>query len=224
MGTETAAGTVIAGISVLDLIRQGWYATYPLIVCSIVMVSLLIERLWSLGRMGSAAEALTRSVCEELAKGRVDAAGAAIEALADRSPAARIYGPILGLLATVDLQDVLEFGERRRMGESRLLKRNVWVLGTIGSSAPFIGLFGTVVGIIKSFHQMAMMGTGGFSVVAAGISEALVATAMGLVVAIIAVAFYNYLQVKIANLDTLLRVGLGSVLEAARLGGVHGTR
>jgi biopolymer transport protein ExbB/TolQ len=174
--------------------------------------------------MGSATEELTRDVCDELGRGRVDAAGAAIEAMSDRSPAARIYGPILTLLGSVDLQEVLEFGERRRMGESRLLKRNVWVLGTIGSSAPFIGLFGTVVGIIKSFHQMAMMGTGGFSVVAAGISEALVATALGLVVAIIAVAFYNYLQVKITNLDTLLRVGIGRVLEAARLGGVHGTR
>jgi len=226
MGTETAAGAagVIAGVSVLDLIQQGWYATYPLIACSIVMVSLLIERLWSLGRIGSAAETLTLRVCDELGRGRVDAAGAAVEAMAGRSPAARIYGPILELLDSGDLQEVLEFGERRRLGESRLLKRNVWVLGTIGSSAPFIGLFGTVVGIIKSFHQMAMMGTGGFSVVAAGISEALVATALGLVVAIIAVAFYNYLQVKIANLDTLLRVGMGRVLEAARLGGVDGAR
>jgi len=228
MGTETAAAgaasTVIGGVSILDLIYQGWYATYPLIACSIVMVSLLIERLWSLGRMGSAAEQLTRNVCDELGKGRVEAAGAAVEAMADRSPAARVYGPILALLGKGDLQDVLEFGERRRMDESRLLKRNVWVLGTIGSSAPFIGLFGTVVGIIKSFHQMATMGTGGFSVVAAGISEALVATALGLVVAIIAVVFYNYLQVKIMNLDTQLRVGMGRVLEAARLGGVHGAR
>jgi len=227
MGTETAAsaaGAVIGGVSILDLIHQGWYATYPLIACSIVMVSLLIERLWSLGRIGSAAEKLTLSVCDELGKGRVEAAGAAIDAVSDRSPAARIYGPILALLDNGNLQDVLEFGERRRMGESRLLKRNVWVLGTIGSSAPFIGLFGTVVGIIKSFHQMAMMGTGGFSVVAAGISEALVATALGLLVAIIAVVFYNYLQVKISNLDTLLRVGIGRVLEAARIGGVHGAR
>jgi biopolymer transport protein ExbB len=104
------------------------------------------------------------------------------------------------------------------------LKRGIWILGTIGASAPFIGLFGTVIGIIKSFHQMAVMGTGGFAVVAAGISEALIATALGLIVAIVAVIFFNFMQVRISNLDTLLRVGLGKVLEAADLGGVHGAQ
>jgi biopolymer transport protein ExbB len=76
------------------------------------------------------------------------------------------------------------------------LKRGLWVIGTIGSLAPFIGLFGTVVGIIKAFHEMAVQGSGGFTVVAAGISEALVATAAGLAVAILALGAYNYLQVR----------------------------
>jgi biopolymer transport protein ExbB len=222
--TVAAANAAIGSMSVIDLIHQGWYATYPLILCSIIMVSLLIERLWTLSRMGSATDALTDEVCDKLRTGNVAAATSAITAAADRSPATRVYGPVLGLLSAGDLEDILELGERRRLGESRILRQNVWVIGTIGSSAPFIGLYGTVVGIIKSFHQMAMMGTGGFSVVAAGISEALVATALGLVVAIVAVIFYNYLQVKVAGLDTMLRVGLGRVLEAARLGGVHGAR
>jgi biopolymer transport protein ExbB len=73
----------------------------------------------------------------------------------------------------------------------------LWILGTIGSSAPFIGLFGTVVGIIRAFQDMAEHGAGGFEVVAAGISEALVATAAGLFVAIIALLFFNYLQVRV---------------------------
>ncbi len=71
---------------------------------------------------------------------------------------------------------------------------------------------------------MAIMGTGGFAVVAAGISEALIATALGLIVAIVAVILFNYMQVRISNLDTMLRVGLGKVLEAADLGGVHGSK
>lgn len=222
--TLAAANTALGTLSVIDLIHQGWYATYPLILCSIIMVSLLIERLWTLSRMGSATEALTEDVCGKLRSGDIAAATSAITAAGDLSPAPRVYGPVLGLLTAGDLQDILELGERRRLGESRILRQNVWVIGTIGSSAPFIGLYGTVVGIIKSFHQMAIMGTGGFSVVAAGISEALVATALGLVVAIVAVIFYNYLQVKVAGLDTMLRVGLGRVLEAARLGGVHGAQ
>ena len=83
--------------------------------------------------------------------------------------------------------------------ETQKLKKHLWILGTVASSAPFIGLLGTVVGIIKSFESMAIAGTGGFAVVAAGISEALVATALGLAVAIIAVIFYNYFQTRIAN-------------------------
>src|SRR5262249_59846330 len=79
--------------------------------------------------------------------------------------------------------------EEKRFEELEALKGPLWVLGTISSSAPFIGLFGTVVGIIKAFHNMALMGSGGVSVVAAGISEALVATALGLGLALLAVIF-----------------------------------
>ena len=90
---------------------------------------------------------------------------------------------------------------------------------------PRTGKIEALVGIrIGNIHQMAVMGTGGFAVVAAGISEALVATALGLIVAILALLTFNYLQVKIANLDTLLRVGLGRVIESAALGGGHGPR
>src|SRR5262249_51409266 len=91
-------------------------------------------------------------------------------------------------------------------------------LGTIGSSAPFIGLLGTVVGIIKSFHTMSVAGTGGFSVVAGGISEALVATAAGLVVAIIAVMSYNYLQTKVAIINTVLKINSTKFFEAYKEG------
>jgi len=78
------------------------------------------------------------------------------------------------------------------------LKRNLWILGTIGSASPFIGLLGTVVGIVKAFHDMAEKGAGGFSVVAGGISEALIATAAGLIVAIVALITYN-IFVTVAN-------------------------
>jgi biopolymer transport protein ExbB/TolQ len=72
---------------------------------------------------------------------------------------------------------------------------------------------GTVVGIIKAFENMAVEGTGGFAVVAAGISEALVATALGLAVAIIAVVFYNYFQTRISNINGLFRIQVAKVLR-----------
>jgi biopolymer transport protein ExbB len=92
------------------------------------------------------------------------------------------------------------------------------VLATAGASAPFIGLFGTVVGILVAFQSMAIMGTGGFSVVAAGISEALISTALGLAVAIIAVIFFNYFSVKTQNINALLQINGDRLIDAALQG------
>ena len=77
------------------------------------------------------------------------------------------------------------------------LKKGVASLATIGATAPFVGLLGTVVGIINAFQGIAATGSGGLGAVSAGISEALVETALGLVVAIPAVWFYNYLTGRI---------------------------
>jgi biopolymer transport protein ExbB/TolQ len=77
------------------------------------------------------------------------------------------------------------------------LKKGVSALATIGSTAPFVGLLGTVVGVITAFQGIAASGSGGIGAVSAGIAEALVETALGLVVAIPAVWFYNYLTGRI---------------------------
>lgn len=72
------------------------------------------------------------------------------------------------------------------------LKRGLGALATIGSTSPFIGLFGTVVGIVNAFRQIARTGSGGLGAVSAGIAEALVTTAFGILVAIPAVVLFNY--------------------------------
>jgi biopolymer transport protein ExbB/biopolymer transport protein TolQ len=77
------------------------------------------------------------------------------------------------------------------------LKKGVNALATIGATAPFVGLLGTVVGVINAFSGIASSGSGGIAGVSAGISEALVETALGLFVAIPAVWFYNYLQSRL---------------------------
>src|ERR1044071_1205723 len=77
------------------------------------------------------------------------------------------------------------------------LKKGIAALATIGSTAPFVGLLGTVVGVITAFQGIAASGSGGIGAVSAGIAEALVETALGLVVAIPAVWFYNYLTGRI---------------------------
>lgn len=82
------------------------------------------------------------------------------------------------------------------------LSNNLAFLATTSSATPFIGLFGTVWGIMESFHQIGKSGSASLAVVAPGISEALVATAAGLAVAIPAVIFYNYYANKVAEMET----------------------
>ena len=94
------------------------------------------------------------------------------------------------------------------------LKRYLWALGTVGSSAPFVGLFGTVVGILKAFQSMSVAGTGGFKVVSQGIAAALVATAAGLMVAIYAVIAYNYFVARINGISMQYRLYCEEFLTA----------
>jgi biopolymer transport protein ExbB/TolQ len=82
--------------------------------------------------------------------------------------------------------------ERQAQREVQLLKRGQGVLATVSSTAPFVGLLGTVMGIVNSFQMMAASGSGGLGTVSAGIAEALVTTAFGLLVAIPAVMIFNY--------------------------------
>ncbi|MEK7729357.1 MAG: MotA/TolQ/ExbB proton channel family protein, partial [candidate division KSB1 bacterium] len=90
--------------------------------------------------------------------------------------------------------------EATAMKEKLKLEKYLNILGTMGNIAPFIGLLGTVVGIMRAFQDLSNAGSGGPSVVAAGIAEALLTTAAGLVVAIPSVVAYNYFQRRIATL------------------------
>jgi biopolymer transport protein ExbB/TolQ len=94
----------------------------------------------------------------------------------------------------VAFESVARALERQAQREAQVLKRGIAILATVASTAPFIGLFGTVIGIINSFNSMAASGSGGLGTVSAGIAEALGTTAVGLFVAIVAVVAYNALQ------------------------------
>lgn len=97
------------------------------------------------------------------------------------------------------------------------LERRLWVLGTLGNNAPFVGLFGTVLGVIRAFADLAGNAGAGPEVVMAGLSEALVATAVGLLVAIPAVMAYNYFLKRageyLAETDALSRLLMAALKE-----------
>lgn len=103
--------------------------------------------------------------------------------------------------------------ERKREAISGELRRGLSVLASVGSVAPFVGLLGTVVGIIGAFQSIATSGSGGLGAVSAGIAEALIVTAFGLMVAIPAVLFFNYLSTRITAVERALERSAGEIVD-----------
>lgn len=199
-------------LSFIEIINRGAIATYPLIVMSILSVAVILERLWALRDAGGASEQMADSLLDSVKQGRKDLAMSLCRQN-QQLAAARLFLAALTHGDAANIERATAFMNEAIFAEGQKLKKNLWILGTVASSAPFIGLLGTVVGIIKSFESMAIAGTGGFAVVAAGISEALVATALGLAVAIIAVIFYNYFQTRISTLNGLFRIQVGKIVQ-----------
>jgi len=204
--TEATAQTAVQGVeaavqlgssmdasTVLYMLGQAWITTYPMAVASVIALAVILDRWWRYRGLESGTRELTRRLVDLLVKGDLSAARALCDASKTPIGAVFLEGLRWKNIALEDLQSVLSTSRNEAITE---LRRRLWILGTIGSLAPFVGLFGTVIGIMRAFHQMATQGSGGFSVVAAGISEALIATAAGLGVAIFALGFYNYLQVR----------------------------
>jgi biopolymer transport protein ExbB len=117
--------------------------------------------------------------------------------------------------------------EGAKAKERLRLERNLAYLATLGSNAPFIGLFGTVLGIIRAFHDLAGNQAGGVTAVLAGISEALVSTAVGLMVAIPAVVAFNYfnrrVRGKMNEVDWMAHVAMAQLSGSAKPPDADGT-
>ena len=121
-----------------------------------------------------------------------------------------------------DARSVEEMMDAMAIDQRTKLEKNLSILGTLGNIAPLIGLFGTVVGIIRAFHSLSVSGSAGPSVISAGIAEALITTAAGLVVAVPAVIFYNYylrrvttIMNEIESVSKKVMVLLGFSVETA---------
>jgi biopolymer transport protein ExbB len=179
--------------------------------------------LWSFGERARAlADAVGRALfrgdledaraqCERSPSAAADVFLAALVALAPRAT------PLAGRPAPEPSYEKLAAAvERERQRTILRLRRGLWVLGTIGATAPFVGLFGTVVGIMAAFQQMAATGQGGFAVVAAGISEALITTAAGIAVAVLAVVLFNALNTWTQRLTLQLRLLTEEYLELVK--------
>jgi biopolymer transport protein ExbB len=207
--------------SIWQLVKHGGMTMLPLALCSLIGWAVIFERILRFRSLSKtlrsfhleAMNALLRQEWDEVRK---------LCARNEGLPTAELLKTALDRLNAKDERlrtNWVEAVDRRRQVLNQELKKNLWMLGTIGSAAPFIGLAGTVVGILRAFDEMAQKGAGGFAVVAAGISEALIATAAGIIVAVVAVIAYNAFQTRWSQFVLLIRIQTEEFAEI--LGSLH---
>jgi biopolymer transport protein ExbB len=199
---------ILGAKGVWDLVKAGGFAMWPLLLYSVVLWAVVFERIWSLWGILDKCREFQEKVIPVLSKGQSDIAADMCKG--ERLPVEKLCRFAISKQSTAHVEDKIETKRKQILHD---LKKPLWILATIGASSPFIGLFGTVVGIIRSFHSIATTGTSGFTVVSAGISEALIATAAGIVVAVIAVIFYNYYNMKINRIGLYLKGFSDELLE-----------
>ena len=195
------------------LLGSEW-VLWLLVGLSVLSVAIMVERALVLSGDRDS-DALARDLLALLKRGDIDKARQALTGV--RTPAATVAA---AGLENYDRGNEA-IAEAMASAKARLridLERNLGVLGTLGNNAPFIGLFGTVLGIIKAFADLSKNQAGGAAAVMSGISEALVATAVGLMVAIPAVIFFNFFQGKVrkamARVDAMAHLVLSTFSPA----------
>jgi biopolymer transport protein ExbB len=194
-----------------------------LLVMGIASFTVFVERLLAFRRSRAASEQFARGVGDHLPPSAVDR----VITEANKHAAGHLARLVESGLSTY--RDALTTPDEgsgvtpaewtRRHLERQVdvlvadLKRGLPILASVGSVAPFVGLLGTVLGIISAFQGIAATGSGGLSSVSAGIAEALIETALGLAVAIPAVLAFNYLSTSIARDELVLTNAAGELVD-----------
>lgn len=183
----------MTGFGFRDMIIHGWPVLSILLVMSVISITVILDRITMFRLARLHARSFVETIIKIIREQGIDRAV---------DYCRQVNKPVALVVARVLLQ---KGGREARERAARYalqtqinrLETHVSILGTIGSTAPFVGLFGTVLGIIRAFQDIALNAGAGPEVVSAGIAEALIATAFGLLVAIPAVMFYNYCIRKI---------------------------
>jgi len=195
---------------VLEIVQSGGWLMVPILLCSVVAAAICVERIWSLQRARIAPANLLAQVWTAL-RGR-DLGAEKVAELRASSP--------LGLVLAAGIANARRGREvmKEAMEEAAAqvthdLERYLTSLGVIASISPLLGLLGTVVGMIKVFTALMLEGAGNASVLAGGISQALITTAAGLSVAIPAIMFHRFLQRRVDELVVIMEQEAAKLVE-----------
>ena len=199
-----------------ELLKAGGWIMVPIVACSILALAIILERFWVLQRKRVIPRGLVAEVWELVQKNQLDAKR--LRKLRTSSPLGRILASGLANRSQERevMKETLEEAGRQVVHE---LERYLNTLGTIASITPLLGLLGTVIGMIKVFTAITTQGVGEASVLAGGISEALITTATGLSVAIPSLMFFRYFRGRVDALVLNMEVEALKVVEV-----LHGDR
>ena len=201
-------------MTILQLIAAGGLTLYVLIFCSVLSIAIIIERYFYYHSRSRVKRALFMANIRKLMeKGDIESALASCRKA--NTSFSNVVSAGLGFAKHTE-KEVSNNMERTIIIETNLLERRTTIVGTIGSTAVYIGLFGTVLGVIKAFNDISMAGSGGINVVMNGISESLICTAAGLCVAVPAVIAYNYFIKKIDNFITDMELCASETMDLVK--------
>ena len=187
--------------------------------CSVITFGIALERLYYFRKRTGNADQLLMEVLEPLRRGQVSEA---IARCRNNSHPLATVGTETMECHLSRPRDTEETMQVVLSQQKMMLDRNISMLGTMAAVAPLIGLLGTVWGIMRAFHGMALTGSAAPSVVAAGVAEALVTTAAGLIIAVPAVLLFNHFNRQMNTMLTVaenhsrsLRIALTEAVESA---------
>ena len=191
------------------LISGGWFI-WPLLVCSILLISIVLERLWFLQKRLVAPKGLLRQVQNLIQKDSFHTQNqqeiSSTSQLGDLLQHCYQY--------RLNSREFVETKAEEKAAEIKLLlERNLSMLSTIASISPLLGLLGTVVGMITVFSNIDVNGSANTDLLAAGISEALITTAFGLIIAVPAIVFYRYFEQKTVIIMSVLQANTSIFLD-----------
>ena len=191
------------------LISGGWFI-WPLLVCSVLLISIVLERLWFLQRRLVAPKGLLRQAQNLIQKDSFNTQHQ--QEMATTSQLGDLLQHCYQYRS--NSREFIEIKAEEKASEIKLLlERNLSMLSTIASISPLLGLLGTVVGMITVFSNIDVNGSANTDLLAAGISEALITTAFGLIIAVPAIIFYRYFEQKTVILMSILQANTSIFLD-----------
>jgi biopolymer transport protein ExbB len=186
----------LADMTFMKLMHSGGWVMWPMLFASVLILAFALERFYAVLKVGSLDPNVSERIKQAIRQGQIKEA----ISICGRNPGFITHALEVALnAASFPREEMESIFALYRMKLQGLLNKNLALFGTLAFIGPLVGLLGTVLGVITAFRDLALSGSGGPTIVAAGIAEALIATATGITVAVSASILFNYFTSKVRS-------------------------